>query len=281
MNEVKKIPAIHGFYWVRGAWDMFNASRTGWMQVIGSILVAILGVSIFLGVLAKLSDVLVALVTLIFVLFFPVLWGGLMVACSKLEQRGELAPANLLDGFQYHPAQLVSLGGLYLAMSMLVDLIVKVIGGDVLEEFLNKLANQSIPPEEKISMLSTMDPQILLYLLLFVALSLSLMSAYWFAPALVALKKQTPFNAFKLSLRGLFSNFSAFLMHVFIIAGVCVIWLAVYALVMYLLPFNLVNLLLFFITFGGYFLLVVASAYLSFKDIFGAAELLPEDEEEI
>lgn len=276
MNEVKKIPAIHGFYWVRGAWDMFNASRTGWLFVVGCVLLAIL----FVGQIMLILPLSVrAVLTFLIVLLFPVLWSGLMISCAKLEQRGELSLINLLDGFYYQGYRLVSLGGIYFALSLVVDIIVGLVGGDELQEFLQKLAEAMVPGTH-MALISAMNSHLIFSLGLFILLSAGLMSAYWFAPTLVALKNQKPIEALKNSLIGLTSNFSAFLLHVFLIAGICVTWFAITDLGLYFLPSKL-EILFKLVTFAGYFFLVVASAYLSFKDIFGAAELLPEGEEEI
>src|SRR5262249_57653472 len=69
---------------------------------------------------------------LVFALLTPVFTAGLMLACRSVENGGRVELGHLFQGFRHNAAQLVTVGGIYLAGQVAVAGVMLYLGGDEL-----------------------------------------------------------------------------------------------------------------------------------------------------
>jgi len=178
-------------------------------------------------------------------LFFPVFMGGLMLGCRALEEGRELEFAHLFAGFRENMGTLVGIGGLYLAGTVVILLIVTVITGAGMFAL---VAGGAQPEAGDIgTMLATMGLAMLIYL----ALTVPLLMAVWLAAPLVMFHEHGAIEAMKASFVGCLRNVVPFLVY-----GVIMFVLAIVAAI----PIGLGWLVLGPMT--------VASVYTAYRDIY-------------
>ena len=226
----RKLPAGNGSSWIGSAWRLFRAETLTW---------------ILIWVVFALLVMVAAMVPMGSYLLPPLLTGGIMLGCERLQRYGMLEIGDLFSGFRKHTGPLLIQGLLYLAGVFVVTLPVVVIA--VIGVFaMSPLFNQS---GGDISLLVAL--LIALMGLLVLALMLPVMAATWFAPALIVLHDMQPMDAMKQSFRACFKN-----------------WLpmTIYSLLLLLLICaGLVTCCLGFLVVGPLFSI---SVYTSYRDIF-------------
>lgn len=249
--QALKLPARSGWLWLKEGFAIFRRHQLRLSLAVLSywILMALINSVPLLGQLAA-------------TLLIPVFSVGLMNACRLLEQGGPPPPQLLFTGFQQNPRQLLMLGAVYIAASVVILAIVAAVDGGVLF----RLVVLAQAPSEQVLTSQSVVFAGQLALLLFAPL----MMAYWYAPVLVAWHDlpvgKSLFFSFVASLR----NWRAFL-----------VYAASIAVVGALLPGLLLG--LFGTMFGGSELLTVAltslivlvllptlyaSFYVSYRDVF-------------
>lgn len=170
----------------------------------------------------------------------PVFFGGFMLAAAGTDRGEEIQFNKMFAGFTgeyFGKLVLVGLILLLLAIAMMLPLVV--IGAGFQDQLSAIFIREEI----------TID--VLLILLLVLAISVPIMMAMWFAPALVVFNGNTPIDALKLSFRGCLKNVLPFL---------------VYGLVGIL--FGIVASIPFFLGWLVLFPVYFLSMYISYKDIF-------------
>ena len=236
-REMRAVPAGHAITWWTDAWRLFAASPVIWI-VIGLLYLAL---NIGLHFVPIVGQIAATLLT-------PVLEAGLLIGCRKLDRGGELSVADLFAGFGKDVAPLMLLGLLWLV----AWIIAVVFAAFVLGLAFGFGALSSIWLADPLHMLRTLGVGALLAFLLVLLIALPLAMAYWFAPALVALRNDEPVAALRASFAAGVRNFVPFLVY-----GVIGLALAIVATI----PLGL-----------GWFVLgpvFAASIYTSYKDIFG------------
>lgn len=238
--EVHQVSAVHGWRWIVEGFAMFKKNPVIWL--------ALFFVYLLIGLL--LSQVkLVGPIVLN--LLAPVFVAGFMFGCRALENDDDLEINHLFAGFKHHAAQLISVGGMYLAGIIIIAGIMFA-GSDntVLQAILSgdKLAQQQAA--------AALGPSFLLIVLFGLLLMSLLIMAYWFAPVLVTFHEMSAVDAMKLSFRACLYNILPFF---------------VYGLI------SMVLLLLAAIPYGLGLLIMIptmtASLYISYKDIFNVNTL--------
>jgi hypothetical protein len=233
--------ARRAWRWMVDGFALFMKAPLMWMAL--TVVMALLWIVSFL---------IPALGPLLFNLLSPVLFAGLMLGCRTLERGGRLEPGHLLAGFQTNTVALVTVGGVYLAGSIvIVGVVMAITGGPVLQAMLQKgaAAVHTIPGAARDMGLALLTGFVLYVPLLMVV---------WFAPILIAFHELTPVAAMKRSLAACLVTWFAFL---------------VYGAILLLLFIAAVPLLI-----GLLVLLpvVFCSIYASYKDIFAIADSSPE-----
>ena len=232
-----------GATWFSEAFDLFKKNPGIWIAnfIILIVILCVLLVVPFLG-------------HLIISILGPVFVGGLMLGCHALANGGEFEIEHLFAGFKQKTAKLILLGVFYLIGNFVIMVVigalgVVIIGGAGLTGMMAGGAGSS-------SMMSAMmlggfGIGFLLVMLIALALTIPLLMAIWFAPALVALQNLEPLDAMKVSFHACLKNFVPFLIY-----GVVSFVLAIVASI----PFGLGWLVL-----GP---MIIATIYTSYRDIF-------------
>jgi hypothetical protein len=229
--NTRSVAAGNGWQWIRGGFELFRQNPVIWIALFFIYLLICMGMSI----VPIIGPILVNLLA-------PVFMAGFMLGCQALESGEELEINHLFAGFKQNTAQLITVGGFYLAgMIVIAGVIFVTAGGAVLALGEPEHAMQAGADADKL----------LLPLLLLLALMLPLIMAYWFAPTLVVFHGISAADAMKLSFAACLRNILPF---------------TVYSLACMLL------LLLAAIPLGLGLVVMIptmtASLYVSYKDIF-------------
>ncbi len=239
--EGRVVTAGRGTAWWGDAWRLFTASPWIWIAITVLFIAFVVTLG-FIPVLGSLASTVLA----------PVFAGGLFAGCRALDRGGPLTVGHLFTGFADRLGPLVILGLLYLAGSFViavvfVALLLGVVGVSGISALLTGDATQAA-----VAMLATLGFGALVAALVVMLLGIPLLMAFWFAPALVALRNDEPFAAMKTSFGACLANTLAFLVY-----GLLGIAFAIVASI----PLGLGWIVLAPVT--------VASIYTSYKDIFG------------
>ena len=238
------VPAGNGTTWWSEGWRLFALSPGVWIGIT-VLFVVIMVMLAFIPVLGTFATTLLA----------PVLAGGVMTGCRALDHGGELTIGHLFASFSDRLGPLITVGLLYLAGSFVILVVVAaclvaVVGVTGIGALMT-----GDPLQAGLGMILSMGIGAMLALLIGLLLQIPLTMAYWFAPALVALRGDEPLAAMKASFGACLVNFLPMLLYSLL--GI------VFAIVA-TIPLGL-----------GWFVLApifAGSVYASYKDIFGAAD---------
>jgi uncharacterized membrane protein len=222
------VPAGRGWSWIAEGWSLFKESPLIW--IVNFFLFMFIFIAIQLvPVLGGIAGILLA----------PVLSAGIMIGAHTVHQGEALEVGHLFAGFRERTGPLVVVGVLYLIGTLVIVLaMVMLVGVSVF----GAMAGGNV---------QAMGVGLLLGILVALALSVPLLMAYWFAPALVALNEYGAVEAMKTSFTACLKNMMPFLVY-----GLVGLVLAILASI----PLGL-----------GWFVLapvVMASMYTSYRDIF-------------
>ena len=230
----RAVGAGQGWTWIAEGFGLFKKAPGIWIALV-VILFVILMVLAFIPLLGVVATFLI----------MPVFVGGLLLGCRALEGGGELEVAHLFAGFKAHTGNLIVLGALAIAGWIVVMLPVVVIGGA--GAFLAALRGDAAG-------VAALGGSFMLAWLVALALSIPIYMALWFAPALVVLRGMAPIEAIKESFLGCLKNVLPFLVY-----SIVLMVLGIVAAI----PLGL-----------GWLVLgptLIASVYVSYRDIYGAA----------
>jgi uncharacterized membrane protein len=238
----RRCAAGAGWTWIAKGWRLFARAPLMW----------ILSILIWF-VIAILLSFLPLVGNLVFQAINAAIGAGFVVACRSLERGGEFELEQLFAGFRTRFGPLLVVGLLLIVGSIAILLVFAAfVGVSILGALLTGDAQtvyQSI-------MASAMA--IVLGGLVAAALTIPLMAAFWFAPALVMLNGVAPVEAMKRSFIGCFRNWVPFL-----VWGLVMTVFAILAAI----PIGL-----------GYFVWIpvaIASSYAAYREIFTAEEPEP------
>ena len=237
MSGPVTVPIGHGTQWISQAFsNHFKASPGAW---IGTILIFI--------VLAIVMQIIPLVGPIAFLLLMPVFTAGFMIGSHAQAQGEDFSVSHLFSGFKRSTGQLVLVGLLYFVGYFVIMMVVMAMMGGAMS-MTGALGGQDPAAAQAMAQNPAV---ILLPVLVSMALSLPLVMAYWFAPALVALEGVPALTAMKMSFSGCLKNMLPFLLY-----GVVMIVLYVLALI----PIGLG--LLIFVP------VAMASMYTSYRDIY-------------
>ncbi|MEW6313135.1 MAG: BPSS1780 family membrane protein [Pseudomonadota bacterium] len=233
--EIRSVDAGHGWQWLVAGFALFKKNPLIWI-VLCTILFLI---ALVLGMVPLFGQ-------FAFYIFTPIFVAGLMQGCKTLQDGEELEIAHLFAGFHGHATQLVTVGGIYLLGQVLILGVMMLIGGSaILSVFMH--GPESVNMEEMMRTSAGLISAGLVGL----ALSVPLMMAVWFAPALVTFHGMAAGMALRLSFFACWKNMAAFLVY-----GLIILALGVVAI----MPFGLGLLVLIPVC--------ITSLYESYRDIF-------------
>jgi len=231
----RKVALAEGWTWVAEGWKLFTRAPLMWIVafVLAIVLFVVVGIVPFVGMLIS-------------PLLQTILAAGFMIGCRALETEGELEIEHLFAGFSRGFAPLAILGLYLLAGTLVVAGITFIIMLGLMGVFFSGYDLSALAENPLLG-----GAFVLLGVLLYLALLLPVMAAYWFAPALVALNGMRPVDAMKASFFACFRNFVTFTVYSLVMLG---------ALIVALIPFGLGLLV--------WVPLTIASTYVAYRRIF-------------
>lgn len=184
----QRVPVGNGLAWLGTGWTFFRQSALAWVA-----LTLVAGVIWF--VLA-----MIPLLNLLNSLLFPILSGGVMIACENQRQTGSLAIGDLFAGFRDKLGHLALLGLIAFGLSLISMIPIAIIFGMSFAGafFGAQLGSQAI---SSFPITGLLLGGAIVFVAGFVIASLT-----WFAPALVCLQNLTPIDAMKNSFSACWRN---------------------------------------------------------------------------
>jgi len=244
--EVQLVAASKGWQWIVDGFALFRRSPVMWVAI-----------TLLLGVIWLVSMIVPLLGPLLFNLFSPLLFAGLMTGCRALENGETLELRHLFAGFKDRAAPLVTVGGVYLVGTIVVVGVVLVAaGGSMLPSLLSKSGTD-------IEALRAAMRSMALALAIGAAVYLPLIMLIWFAPLLVMFDGMTPVAAMKLSFAACLKNTLPFTVYGLAIIG---LWL----LMSLPAAMGIIGALLVIALLVASIPVLVCSIYVSYRDIFVA-----------
>lgn len=257
--ESRAVAAGRGWAWIVEGVRLFLRNPVTWLLML---------LILFAGM--KLVS-LVPVLGLVAVLLMPIFLAGLMDGCKALDEGRPLEISHLISGFRRNPAQLVTLGGIYLVGNVVILMIVVALGGEAIVTMARTLAKSTQITPQIAEQLQAATLTITRAALVGTVVSLPLLMALWFAPLLSYFHGVKPLPALRSSLIACVKN----------TLPMCVYGLVLLVALMVLVPIGL--------QFGHYDLGVwlmmpalVPSIYVSYKEIYatgtaraGAGDPLP------
>lgn len=223
-------PIGNGWTWIADGWDLFKRQPGMWIGVV-LLLFVIMVAAAFIPVVGGL----------LMSLFGPVFAAGIVTGCKILDTGGELEIGHLFAGFREKTGTLVAVGGIYLAASLVVMLVVGLIMGVGMFTMMGGDQAQ----------MQALGMTMVLAMLVMFALLLPVVMAIWFAAPLVVFHDHGAVDAMKGSFTGCWKNLLPFLWY-----GVLLFLFSIVAS----LP-----LLLGWLVLGP---VLAASVYTSYRDIY-------------
>lgn len=225
-----------GWEWIVQGWRLF--ARAPLMWVISLIIVFIAAIAInlvpFIGSIA-------------FQLLQGVIAAGFIVGCHSLSRGGDFELEHLLAGFKRNFTSLLILGVFLVVGGLVIMLVLVLLVGATVVPIIMGGGNA----EQAMATIAASAMTMMLGALVALALTIPMMAAYWFAPALVVLNDMRPVAALKASFFGSLRNFVPFLVY-----GIVMTVFAVIAVI----PFGLGMLV--------WIPLAITSTYAAYRGIF-------------
>jgi hypothetical protein len=197
------VPAVNGWLWLKRGFGLFGRAPFGWIMVAASywVLVSVVGIVPYVGLVA------VMLATPAFAVSF-------MAMCRELERGRPIELALLFAGFRRNLPALVALGGIYLALILLVLAVSQLFDDGLLFRWM--LLGKAVPRDE-----ASRDALATAAIAAF-ALFVPVIMAFWFAPVLAAWHRMRAAKALFFSFFASLRNWRAFLIYglaVAVVAG--------------------------------------------------------------
>ena len=254
MLEARVVVSGRGASWIFEGFNYFKANPFAW---IGAYFVLIL-LFIIVSLLSTLTVILFPLLFCAIYIFYPVVIAGFMLGCHDQANDGPFKVGHLFAGFSSRSfGELIKLGLLYFVLNLVVLVLLL---GFMFVQFdgAEIIALDQTGDFEKITTLlegENAEPVLqLLSTLISLLLTMPIIMAIWFAPALVVINDVPAINAMLLSFKASLLNVIPFLIY-----GV----IAIILLILASIPLFLGHIILL--------PMLTASVYISYKDIFSGS----------
>lgn len=239
--DARKVSAANGWSWIVQGFALFRKSPVIWIVLF--LIYLLIGMA--LSIVKVIGPIVLNLLA-------PVFVAGFMLGCRALDNDEELEINHLFAGFKQHTAQLITLGGMYLAG---VIIIVGIMFAGTDNAVLHAIFSGERLNEQQAA--AALGEGFFFTAVLGMLLLVPLIMAYWFAPILIAFHEVSPLDAMKQSFSACLRNVMPF----FVYSLISMVLLIVAAI-----PFGL-GLLIMIPT-------MTASLYASYKDIFSSSLVL-------
>jgi hypothetical protein len=227
------VAAGNGWTWITNAWDLVKQQKGAWIGLI-VVFVAILFAMNFVPIIGPL----------LLMLLLPVFYGGVMRGCDAVRNGGTMQVGYLFSGFRENAGRLIGVGAVSLAVFVAMFVIAVIVFG---AEAARIMIGVQPSPEQ----MQATGMSFLLVPLLFLALSVPLYMALWFASPLIVLNDLSVGEALKASFAACLKNILPFL-----VFGIAFFVLAIIASIPVFLGWLLLGPVL------------LASIYTGYRDIF-------------
>jgi hypothetical protein len=260
ISDGQSVPAGRGWQWWRRGFAIFLASPWMWMLVIvvlgGIFLVgaAIVG-GVAVGMMRSSPTAFFAvagLFGLAMSIVYPVLTGGLMLGARAVDEGEGLGVGHLFAGFTHSGGRLALIGLFLLVGNLVIQVVVTVLLGAGLS------AGMTNP--------AAMAQQGALLFLIYLALTVPLAMAFWFAPALVVFHDLSAFDALRSSFLGCLKNLVPFLIYGLVGLGLGIVIALVMGIIVAITRgFGIVLAFALILAIGP---IVIGSIYAGYRDIY-------------
>ena len=233
--QIYTVASGRGSAWLTEGFSYFKKSAGIWI-----------GACFILLILSAASSV-IPFMGLVFQLFLPVVFAGLILGCEEIDNGGDLNIKHMIAGFNNNLGSLILLGVLYtfgqvlILIAMAILLVITIDGSELITRLMDK----------DIQVITENYLTLLIIILVGLMLYVPLLMAFWFGPTLIILEEQGAVVAMKNSFKGCLVNVIPFLIY-----GVVGMVLCILATIPLML---------------GWFILtpmIIASLYIAYKDIF-------------
>ena len=260
ISDGQSVPAGRGWEWWRRGFAIFLASPWMWMLVIvvlgGIFLVgaAIVG-GVAVGMMRSSPTAFFAvagLFGLAMSIVYPVLTGGLMLGARAVDEGEGLGVGHLFAGFTHSGGRLALIGLFLLVGNLVIQVVVTVLLGAGLS------AGMTNP--------AAIGQQGALLFLIYLALTVPLAMAFWFAPALVVFHDLSAFDALRSSFLGCLKNLVPFLIYGLVGLGLGIVIALVMGIIVAITRgFGIVLAFALILAIGP---IVIGSIYAGYRDIY-------------
>jgi hypothetical protein len=234
----RHVSAGMGWTWIAEGWRLFLRAPLMWIIAMVIVFIAM----IVVGFIPLLGAIVMPLLQTLF-------FGGFMYACLALDRGGEFELEHLFAGFSRRFVPLLIVGALYMLGTIAIMLVMMAfVGVSILPAF---MAGDT---DAAMAAMAASVGTLMLGGLVALALTVPLMAAFWFAPALVMINGMAPVAAMKASFFACFRNFIPFILY-----GIIMTVLAILAMI----PI--------FLGFLVWVPVLIASVYTGYRSIFTAA----------
>ena len=183
-----------GWNWITEAWELFKRQPGMWIALV-VVAVVIFIVLALIPILGSLAAMVLA----------PVFAGGIVIGCRDQTQGRELQISHLFAGFREHFGPLVTVGLIYLGVTVVIALVVGLVTGAGMWTLLGGGTSPASVAGAGLT--------VLLAFLVMLALMLPVFMAMWFAPPLVVFHQQAAVEAMKNSFFACLRNIVPFLLY--------------------------------------------------------------------
>ena len=256
MNEPlpNKVTATEGIRWIGMSFSLFGRSPSIWIVMF----------LLFAGI--NLGLTMLPFLELLPTVLAPAFLAGFYIGCVELQKGGMLQIDHLFHGFKKQGRMLIRLGLFFFLWNIVIYLIVLLFLQSILSQEQARLLTEA-QSQEQMGALLTQNPEMLgaFFNALIVAalLSIPLVMASWFSPALVTFQNVPPLRAMAISLKACNKNILPFLLY-----GILMLPMMVLAF----LPLGLGLLLILPV--------IIISQFVSYQAVFPNADDSNDDQEQ-
>ena len=256
MNEPipNKVPISEGIRWIGMSFSIFGRSPSIWIVM----LLLFIGINFGLTMLPFLE--------LLPTVLAPAFTAGFYLGCLELNKGGMLQIDHLFHGFKKQGRMLIRLGLFFFLWNIVIYLVAMLVLQSAMTEQQGRMLAEA-QSQEQLTAILNQNPEILSMILnaviVAVILTIPLLMASWFAPALVTFQNVRPIKAMQLSLKACYSNIIPFLLYAVVMLPL---------LVLGFLPLGLGLLVLLPV--------IIISQFVSYQAIFPSDDNQGEDEEQ-
>ncbi len=204
LEQPQKVPASHGWQWIKSSIGMFLGNPWKWLAM-GFCMVVIIGILNFIPLVGSFIAYLLG----------TVLTGGMMMAAQAQADGEAIRFSFVFKGFSHNRNQLLLIAVYYIAFMVLLGIVLVAL-------FFLFFGSAIWNPQTAPMAFQQRWPLVAVLILLAAAVSIPMMMAFWFAVPLVAITDRTAWTACKQSFRGCVANWLAFLVYglAFLVLGI-------------------------------------------------------------